>query len=39
VRGSANVLTDDRSAPSGATTYNTNLVQVEALTLLHGETR
>ena len=30
--GCANVLTDDRSAPSGATTYNTNQVQVEALT-------
>ena len=28
-RGCANVLTDDRSAPSGATTYNTCLVQVE----------
>jgi hypothetical protein len=23
------VLTDDRSAPCGATTYNTNLVEVE----------
>ncbi|MGH7322750.1 MAG: hypothetical protein ACRELA_24450 [Candidatus Rokuibacteriota bacterium] len=31
LRGSANVLTDDRSAPCGATTYNTNLVQVEAI--------
>ena len=30
-RGCANVLSEDRSAPSGATTYNTNLVQVEAL--------
>jgi len=29
VRGCANVLTEDRSAPSGATTYNTCLVQVE----------
>ena len=29
--GCANVLTNDRSAPSGATTYNTNLVQVERL--------
>ena len=27
-RGCANVLTDDRSAPSGATTYNTNEVDV-----------
>ena len=27
--GCANALTDDRSAPSGATTYNTNLVEVE----------
>jgi anaerobic selenocysteine-containing dehydrogenase len=27
-RGCANVLTDDRSAPCGATTYNTCLVQV-----------
>lgn len=26
--GCANVLTDDRSAPSGATTYNTNQVEV-----------
>jgi anaerobic dimethyl sulfoxide reductase subunit A len=30
-RGCANVLTDDRSAPSGATTYNTNEVQVALL--------
>jgi anaerobic dimethyl sulfoxide reductase subunit A len=29
VRGCANVLTEDRSAPCGATTYNTCLVQVE----------
>ncbi len=28
--GCANVLTDDRSAPSGATTYNTNHVEVES---------
>jgi len=28
-RGCANVLTDDRSAPCGATTYNTNEVEVE----------
>ena len=28
--GCANALTDDRSAPCGATTYNTNLVEVEA---------
>ena len=28
-RGCANVLADDRSAPCGATTYNTNLVEVE----------
>jgi anaerobic dimethyl sulfoxide reductase subunit A len=28
-RGSANVLTTDRSAPCGATTYNTNQVQIE----------
>ena len=26
--GCANSLTDDRSAPCGATTYNTNLVEV-----------
>src|SRR6476619_891977 len=30
-RGCANVLTDDRSAPSGATTYNTNQVEIAAL--------
>jgi anaerobic dimethyl sulfoxide reductase subunit A len=29
VRGCANVLTEDRSAPCGATTFNTCLVQVE----------
>jgi anaerobic dimethyl sulfoxide reductase subunit A len=28
--GCANALTNDRSAPCGATTYNTNLVEVEA---------
>jgi anaerobic dimethyl sulfoxide reductase subunit A len=28
IRGCANVLTDDRSAPCGATTYNTNQVEV-----------
>jgi len=28
-QGCANVLADDRSAPCGATTYNTNLVEVE----------
>ena len=28
-RGCANVLTTDRAAPSGATTYNTNHVQIE----------
>jgi anaerobic dimethyl sulfoxide reductase subunit A len=28
-RGCANVLAEDRSAPCGATTYNTNLVEVE----------
>jgi len=28
VHGCANVLTDDRSAPSGATTYNTNRVDI-----------
>jgi anaerobic dimethyl sulfoxide reductase subunit A len=27
--GCANALTADRSAPCGATTYNTNLVEVE----------
>jgi anaerobic dimethyl sulfoxide reductase subunit A len=30
-RGCANVLTHDRSAPSGATTYNTNQVEVARL--------
>ena len=30
-RGCANVLTDDRSAPCGATTYNTNQVDVAPL--------
>ena len=30
-QGCANVLTDDRSAPCGATTYNSNSVQVEAI--------
>jgi len=30
-QGCANVLTDDRSAPCGATTYNSNWVQVEAV--------
>jgi DmsA/YnfE family anaerobic dimethyl sulfoxide reductase A subunit len=30
-RGCANVLTTDRSAPCGATTYNTNQVQIEAV--------
>ena len=30
-RGSANVLSADRSAPCGATTYNTNAVQVAAI--------
>ena len=29
-RGCANVLTTDRAAPCGATTYNTNQVQIEA---------
>jgi anaerobic dimethyl sulfoxide reductase subunit A len=29
--GCANVLTDDRTAPCGATTYNSNLVQVEPI--------
>ena len=28
-RGCANALAEDRSAPCGATTYNTNLVEVE----------
>jgi anaerobic dimethyl sulfoxide reductase subunit A len=28
-KGCANVLADDRSAPCGATTYNTNMVEVE----------
>jgi anaerobic dimethyl sulfoxide reductase subunit A len=31
-RGCANVLADDRAAPCGATTYNTNLVEVERVT-------
>src|SRR5262245_7187928 len=31
IKGCANVLTDDRSAPCGATTYNTNVVEVERL--------
>ncbi|MCX7363334.1 MAG: molybdopterin-dependent oxidoreductase, partial [Alphaproteobacteria bacterium] len=31
-KGCANVLADDRSAPSGATTYNTSLVEVELAT-------
>ena len=30
-QGCANVLTADRSAPCGATTYNTNAVEIEAL--------
>jgi hypothetical protein len=30
-RGCANVLAEDRSAPCGATTYNTNLVEVVAV--------
>jgi anaerobic dimethyl sulfoxide reductase subunit A len=29
--GSANVLSDDRSAPCGATTYNSNQVEVALL--------
>ena len=29
-KGCSNVLTSDRSAPSGATTYNTNQVEIEA---------
>jgi anaerobic dimethyl sulfoxide reductase subunit A len=28
IGGCANALADDRAAPSGATTYNTNLVEV-----------
>jgi anaerobic dimethyl sulfoxide reductase subunit A len=31
-KGSANVLTLDRSSPCGSTTYNTNQVEMEALT-------
>jgi len=30
-QGCANVLTDDRPAPCGATTYNSNWVEVEAV--------
>jgi anaerobic dimethyl sulfoxide reductase subunit A len=30
-QGCANVLTADRSAPCGATTYNTNAVEIEAV--------
>ena len=30
-QGCANVLTADRSAPCGATTYNTNEVEIEAV--------
>ena len=30
-KGCANALTADRSAPCGATTYNTNYVQIEPL--------
>ena len=30
-RGCANALTEDRPAPCGATTYNTNQVEVAAL--------
>ncbi len=30
-QGCANVLADDRAAPCGATTYNSNWVQVEAV--------
>ena len=32
-QGCVNVLTTDRTAPSGATTYNTNQVQIEAATI------
>jgi anaerobic dimethyl sulfoxide reductase subunit A len=35
--GCANALTDDRSAPCGATTYNTNLVEVERLSDMPAE--
>ena len=31
VAGCANALSDDRSAPCGATTYNTNLVEVAVI--------